>query len=65
MTFNDVTKDSTFYTTTKRFVAWFGAFSDPSSWLSSPLLILRDIHSKFLTVRIVRRDVHRLRYRFM
>ncbi len=60
--FNDVTKDSTFYTTTSRFVVWFGAFSqerqvlwlpkddlrDPSSWSSSPLLLLRDIHSKLL-----------------
>jgi hypothetical protein len=50
--FNDVTKDATFYTTTSRFVAWLGAFSqerqklwlpkddhqDSSSWSSSPLL---------------------------
>ena len=27
VTFNDVTKDDDFYTTTSRFVAWFGAFS--------------------------------------
>ena len=61
--FNDVTKDAAFYTTTSRFVAWLGAFSqerqglwlpkddlqDPSSWSSSPLLLLRDIHSKLLT----------------
>jgi hypothetical protein len=62
-TFNDVTKDAVFYTTTSRFVAWLGAFSqerqglwlprddlqDPSSWSSSPVLLLRDIHSKSLT----------------
>jgi hypothetical protein len=63
VTFNDVTKDSAFYTTTSRFVSWLGAFSqerqvlwlpkddlkDPSSWSSSPLLLLRDIHSKLLS----------------
>ena len=63
MTFNDVTKDAAFYTTTSRFVAWLGAFSqerqklwlpkddlrDSSSWSSPPLLLLRDIHSKLLT----------------
>ncbi len=62
VTFNDVTKDSAFYTNTSRFVTWLGAFSqerqglwlpkdelkDPSSWSSSPLLLLRDIHSKLL-----------------
>ena len=62
MTFNDVTKDASFYTTTSRFVTWIGDFSqerqdlwllkddlqDPSSWSSSPLMILRDIHSKIL-----------------
>ena len=62
VTFNDVTKDAAFYTTTSRFVAWLGAFSqerqglwlpkddlqDPSSWSSSALLLLRDIHSKLL-----------------
>jgi hypothetical protein len=61
--FNDVTKDAAFYTTTSRFVVWFGAFSqelqklwlpkedlrDMSSWTSPPLVILRDIHSKLLT----------------
>ena len=26
VTFNDVTKDAAFYTTTSRFVAWLGAF---------------------------------------
>jgi hypothetical protein len=62
VTFNDFTKDSVFYTTTSRFVTWFGAFSqerqglwlpkdnlqDPSSWSSSLHLFLRDIHYKFL-----------------
>ena len=63
VTFNDITKDAAFYTTTSRFLAWLGAFSqerqrlwlpkddlqDSSSWASPPLLLLRDIHSKFLT----------------
>ena len=63
MQFNDVTTDAAFYTTTSRFVAWLGAFSqerqklwlpkddlrDSSSWSSPPLLLLRDIHSKLLT----------------
>jgi hypothetical protein len=61
--FNCVTKDAAFYTTTSRFVAWIGAFPqerqelwlpkddlrDSSSWSSPPLVLLRDIHSKFLT----------------
>jgi hypothetical protein len=61
-TYNDVTKDAAFYTTTSRFVAWLGAFSqerqklwlpkddlqDSSSWSSPPLLLLRVIHSKLL-----------------
>jgi hypothetical protein len=52
-----------FYTTTSRFVVWIGAFPqerqelwlpkddlrDSSSWSSSPLVLLRDIHSKVLT----------------
>ncbi len=63
VTFNSVTKDAAFYTTTSRFVAWIGAFSkgrqglwlpkddlrDSSSWSSPPLVLLRDIHSKLLT----------------
>ena len=63
VTFNDVTKDAAFYTTTSRFVAWLGAFSqepqelwlpkddlrDSSSWSSPPLMLLRDIHSKLIT----------------
>ncbi len=60
---NDVTKDAAFYTTTLRFVTCLGAFSqerqklwlpkddlrDSSSWTSSPLVLLRDIHSRLLT----------------
>ena len=63
VTFNDVTKDDAFYTTTSRFVAWLGDFfqerqklwlskddlRDSSSWSSPPLVLLRDIHSKLLT----------------
>jgi hypothetical protein len=63
VTFNCVTKDAAFYTTTSRFVSWIGDFSqerqklwlpkddlrDSSSWSSSPLVLLRDIHSKLLT----------------
>ena len=63
VSFNCVTKDVAFYTTTSRFVSWMGAFSqerqelwlpkddlwDSSSWSSPPLLLLRDIHSKLLT----------------
>lgn len=63
VTFNDVTKDAAFYTTTSRFVAWLGAFPqerqklwlpkddlrDSSSWSSPPILLLRDIHSNLLT----------------
>jgi hypothetical protein len=63
VTFNDVTKDAVFYTTTSRFVAWLGAFPqerqklwlpkddlrDSSSWSSPPLVLLRDIHCKLLT----------------
>jgi hypothetical protein len=62
VTFNDVTKDAAFYTTTSRFVAWLGAFSqerqnlwlpkddlkDPSAWSSPPLVLLRDIHDGLL-----------------
>jgi hypothetical protein len=61
--FNCVTKDAAFYTTTSRFVTWIGAFPqerqelwlskddlrDSSSWSSSPLVLLRDIHSNLLT----------------
>jgi hypothetical protein len=62
VTFNDVAKDAVFYTTTSRFVSWLGAFSqacqelwlskddlrDSSSWSSTPLMLLRDIHSKLI-----------------
>ena len=62
VTFNDVTKDADVYTTTSHFVSWVGSVSqerqdlwltkddlqDPSSWSSSPFLLLRDIHSKVL-----------------
>jgi hypothetical protein len=60
--FNCVTKDSSFYTSTSRFVVWLGAFPqvrqelwlsqdnlrDSSSLSSPPLILLRDIHSKLL-----------------
>ena len=63
VTFNDITKDVAFYTTTSRFVVCLGACSqerqglwlpkddlqDSSSWSSSPLVLLHDIHSKLLT----------------
>ncbi len=61
--FNDVTKDVAFYTTTSRFATWLGAFSqerqrlwlpkddirDSSSWSSTPLLLLHDLHVDLLT----------------
>ena len=60
--FNDTTKDAAFYTSTSRFVAWLGVspqhrqvmwlpqddLQDSSSWSSSPLVVLRDMHSKLL-----------------
>jgi hypothetical protein len=63
VTFNDVTKDAAFYTTTSRFVSWLGVFPqerqklwltkddlrNSSSWASPPLVLLRDIHSKLIT----------------
>ena len=59
VTFNDVTKDDAFYTTTSRFVTWFSAFSqelvvvqgkqqDSVSWSSSPRVLLWDIHSHLI-----------------
>ena len=42
VTFNDVTKDAAFYTTTSRFVAWFGAFSQERQKLWLPKDDLRD-----------------------
>jgi hypothetical protein len=61
--FNCVTKDAAFYSTTSRFVSFLGAFSqerqrlwlpaddlqDSSSWKSSPLVLLRDIHSDLIS----------------
>jgi hypothetical protein len=50
--FNCVTKDDAFYSTTSRFVSFLGAFSDlqdSSSWTSSPLRLLRDIHSNLIS----------------
>ncbi len=59
MPFNCVTKDAAFYSTTSRFVSFLGAFSqerqpdddlqDSSSWTSSPLRLLRDIHSNLIS----------------
>jgi hypothetical protein len=63
LTFNNVTKDVSFHTTTSRFVVWLGAFSqerqklwspkdelqDSASWSSTPLVLLRDIHNGLLT----------------
>ena len=79
VTFNDVTKDAAFYTTTSRFVAWLGAFSQErqelwlpkddlrvsSSWSSPPLLLLRDITPSFLPSTTARRSVRRLSDRSM
>ena len=62
VTFNDIAKDAAFYTTTSCFVARLGAFTqerqglwlpkddlkNASSWSSSPLVLLRDIHSDLL-----------------
>ena len=62
VTFNDVTENAAFYTTTSRFVSWLGAFSqdrqklwfpkddlqDSTSWSSSPVVLLRDIHHDLL-----------------
>ncbi len=59
VTFNDITKDAAFYTTTSRFVSCLGTFpqerqglwllskddlKDSSSWSSHPLVLLHDIH---------------------
>ncbi len=63
MTFNDITKDTAFYTTTSHLVSWIGSFSqerqglwvpkddlrDSSSWSSPPIQLLRDINSTLLT----------------
>ena len=69
--FNDITKDAAFNTSTSRFVAWLGAFyqerqglwlpkddlKDSSSWSSTPLLLLRDIHNDLVTAMS-----HRIHY---
>ncbi len=61
--FNCVTKDAAFYATTSRFVSFLGTFcqerqrlwlpdddlQDSSSWKSSPLVLLRNIHANLLT----------------
>ena len=44
VTFNDVTKDADFYTTTSRFVTWFGAFSQERQNLWLP----KDVTSRIL-----------------
>ena len=63
MPFNCVTKDAAFYSTTSRFVSFLGTFSqerqrlwlpaddlqDSSSWKSSPLVLLRDIHAALIS----------------
>ncbi len=62
VTFNAVTKNAAFYTTTSRLVSCLGAFSherqvlwlpkddlqDSASWSSPPLVLLRDIHNGLL-----------------
>ncbi len=63
VTFNDITKDDAFYTTTVRFVVWLDAFSqerqglwlpkddlrDTSSRSSPPLVLFGDIHDGLLS----------------
>ena len=41
VTFNDLTKDAAFYTTTSRFVAWLGAISQEHQGLWLPRMTLR------------------------
>ena len=45
VTFNDVSKDAAFYTTTSRFVVWLGAFSQERQELWLPKDDLRDSSS--------------------
>jgi hypothetical protein len=45
VTFNDVTKDAAFYTTTSRFVAWLGTFPQERQQLWLPKDDLRDSSS--------------------
>ena len=63
VSFNCVTKDAAFYTTTSRFVVWIDVFPqerqelwlskdnlrDSSSWSSPPLVLLRDLHTKLIS----------------
>jgi hypothetical protein len=62
VTFNDITKDAAFYSSSSRFVAWLGTFpafpqpghqplddlADSSSWSLPPLVLLREIHANRL-----------------
>ena len=43
--FNDITKDTAFYTTTSRFVPWFGDFSQERQGLWLPKDDLKDSSS--------------------
>ena len=77
VTFNDVTNDAAFYTTTSRFVAWLGVFSQERQELWFPKDDLRDssrAHGhrfcsfvtsipSFLRSTTARRSVRRLRHR--
>jgi hypothetical protein len=63
VSFNCVTKDAAFYTSTSRFVSWIGTFSqerqvlwlskddlrDSSSWSLPPVVLLRDLITKLIT----------------
>jgi hypothetical protein len=53
VTFNDVTRDAAFYTTTSRFVAWLGAFSQECQKLWLPKDDLEDSSSSCVSVRIL------------
>jgi hypothetical protein len=75
--FNCVTKDAAFYTTTSRFVVWFGTFPqerqelwlpkddlrDSSSWSSPPLMLLVTFTPSLLTSTTAKRSSCRLRHR--
>ena len=51
VTFNDVTKDAAFYTTTSRFVAWLGAFPQERQKLWLPKDDLRRMVSLSFRIR--------------
>ena len=36
VTFNDITKDAAFYTSTSRFVAWLGTFPEDRQAMGAP-----------------------------